>query len=222
MSETGKVSLPTPEQIEEIKERLTERQARKGSLSTEEVELMELLAALEEAQQQLKDETVYALDMQQSAYRLKKELEEAKQQNARWKEAVNALMMGDTEEQQKVILQNMTIEILKKEFSQANEDRSNLADERHELIEEVDALKNKFYEAQQTIARQREARTIDEWHEDFGDVLWWTFPIEEPPYCGSPLDMDWPDYLTHWTPIVIPERKGATSYEPTADDIEKA
>ncbi|WP_052087965.1 hypothetical protein [Paenibacillus wynnii] len=48
------------------------------------------------------------------------------------------------------------------------------------------------------------ARPIDEWHEDFGDVLWWTFPIEEPPYCGTPLDEDWPEYHKHWTPIVIP------------------
>ncbi|WP_211296433.1 hypothetical protein [Paenibacillus donghaensis] len=49
-----------------------------------------------------------------------------------------------------------------------------------------------------------EAKSIDEWHEDIGPVLWWTFPIEEPPYCGSPLDVDWPGYHTHWTPLIIP------------------
>lgn len=49
-------------------------------------------------------------------------------------------------------------------------------------------------------------RTIDEWHEDYGDVLWWKFPIEEPPYCGTPLDDSWPDYHTHWTPIALPEQ----------------
>lgn len=48
-------------------------------------------------------------------------------------------------------------------------------------------------------------RPIDEWHEDFGSVLWWTFPICEPPYCGSPNADDWPDYHTHWTPIILPE-----------------
>jgi hypothetical protein len=48
------------------------------------------------------------------------------------------------------------------------------------------------------------ARPIDEWHEDYGDALWWTFPILESPYCGSPLDSAWPDYHTHWTPLVIP------------------
>ncbi|MBY3621269.1 hypothetical protein HGO21_17095 [Acinetobacter sp. CUI P1] len=48
------------------------------------------------------------------------------------------------------------------------------------------------------------ASPIDEWHEGLGDVLWWTFPIEEPPYCGTPLDADWPEYHTHWTTIVIP------------------
>jgi hypothetical protein len=49
------------------------------------------------------------------------------------------------------------------------------------------------------------ARPIDEWHEDIGDVLWWFFPIEEPPYCGTPNDSDWPgSYLTHWSMIPIP------------------
>ena len=47
---------------------------------------------------------------------------------------------------------------------------------------------------------------IDEWHEDDGVVLWWRFPIVEPPYVGSPLCSDWEeDYYTHWTPIVCPE-----------------
>ncbi|MNW45555.1 hypothetical protein D3C74_228220 [compost metagenome] len=50
-------------------------------------------------------------------------------------------------------------------------------------------------------------RPIDEWGEDYGDVLWWKFPIEEPPYCGTPLDADWPDYHTHWTPINMPVLK---------------
>ncbi|WP_438498587.1 hypothetical protein [Paenibacillus sp. IHBB 3054] len=48
------------------------------------------------------------------------------------------------------------------------------------------------------------ARPINEWYEELSDVLWWKFPIEEPPYCGTPLDADWPDYCTHWTPLVIP------------------
>ena len=49
------------------------------------------------------------------------------------------------------------------------------------------------------------ARPLEEWGEDYGDVLWWKFPIEEPPYVGSPLDEKWPAYHTHWTPIVIPQ-----------------
>ncbi len=50
------------------------------------------------------------------------------------------------------------------------------------------------------------ARPIDEWHEDMGAVLWWRFPVEEPPYCGAPLDTEWvPGYYTHFTPIVVPQ-----------------
>ncbi len=68
--------------------------------------------------------------------------------------------------------------------------------------------KKELAAAEERERRLKEVRHIDEWHEDYGDVLWWTFPIEEPPYCGSPLDSDWPDYHTHWTPIVVPEKEG--------------
>lgn len=67
-------------------------------------------------------------------------------------------------------------------------------------------------------------RPLDEWHEDHGPVMWWFFPITEPPYVGSPLDCGhtvevefrtrgglpiththmvggWPGYHTHWTPL---------------------
>ena len=27
-------------------------------------------------------------------------------------------------------------------------------------------------------------RPLDEWHEDFGSVLWYHLPIQEPPYVG--------------------------------------
>lgn len=45
---------------------------------------------------------------------------------------------------------------------------------------------------------------LEEWHEDDGDCLWWFFPIGEPPYCGSPLDEYFPDYVTHFTRILTP------------------
>ena len=48
------------------------------------------------------------------------------------------------------------------------------------------------------------AKPLEEWHEDIGDVLWWRFPIDEPPYCGTPLDTNWPNYHTHWTFFEIP------------------
>ena len=55
-------------------------------------------------------------------------------------------------------------------------------------------------------ARQPIPRPFEEWHEDYGDALWWRFPLEGPPYVGSPLDEDWVDdgYFTHWTPLPTP------------------
>lgn len=52
------------------------------------------------------------------------------------------------------------------------------------------------------------ARRLEEWHEDIGDCLWWSFPIEEPPYCGTPLDCDFPNYVTHFTKLIIPKMEG--------------
>ena len=52
---------------------------------------------------------------------------------------------------------------------------------------------------------QEPVRPLEEWWEAYGDVLWWKFPSEEPPYVGSPLDENWPGYHTHWTPIPLPE-----------------
>jgi hypothetical protein len=48
------------------------------------------------------------------------------------------------------------------------------------------------------------ARPLSEWHEDLGDVLWWVWPVEESPYCGTPLSSDWPGYHPHWTKFVVP------------------
>lgn len=49
------------------------------------------------------------------------------------------------------------------------------------------------------------ARLAKHWDEDLGDCLWWDFPVEEPPYCGTPLDVDFPKYKTHFTELYIPD-----------------
>lgn len=52
----------------------------------------------------------------------------------------------------------------------------------------------------------------DEWHEDFGNVLWHALPVDEPAYSGTPLDSSWPYEFTdestlRWTyPPQPPER----------------
>lgn len=51
---------------------------------------------------------------------------------------------------------------------------------------------------------ERTVKERDEWCEDDGDVLWWAAPINEPPYVGSPLCSDWPDYPTHFTKLAVP------------------
>ncbi|MGF6356144.1 hypothetical protein ABIE27_004059 [Paenibacillus sp. 4624] len=70
-----------------------------------------------------------------------------------------------------------------------------------------DALKNELEEMRQITSKlltYGKPRSIFEWHEDDGDVLWWQMPVNEPPYCGTPLDLDWPGYHTYWTPLIVP------------------
>lgn len=52
-----------------------------------------------------------------------------------------------------------------------------------------------------------ELHPIEDWHEDDGNVLWWSLPVCEPPYCGTPNDTDFradngEEYFTHFTRIV--------------------
>ena len=53
-------------------------------------------------------------------------------------------------------------------------------------------------------AEKVEAHLAEHWNEDIGDVLWWNFPVEEPPYCGTPLDEHFPKYKTHFSVIDMP------------------
>lgn len=88
----------------------------------------------------------------------------------------------------------------------AEQERDSSRAERKQFNQVYEMLLKRFHAAEAREQKLKEARPIDQWHEDIGDVLWWSFPIEESPYCGSPLDSDWPDYHTHWTPIFVPEK----------------
>jgi hypothetical protein len=57
----------------------------------------------------------------------------------------------------------------------------------------------------------KQARPLAEYHEDQGVVLWWKFPVDEPPYMGTPLDYEWPGYHTHWTPLIVPDAPQAAA-----------
>lgn len=41
----------------------------------------------------------------------------------------------------------------------------------------------------------------EQWDENDGPVLWWRFPVVEPPYSGTPNDPDWPGHPTHYTQL---------------------
>jgi hypothetical protein len=63
-------------------------------------------------------------------------------------------------------------------------------------------IRNLYY-AISIIHSMLAAKPFESWSDDDGVVLWWVFPIQEPPYVGSPLDSEWPGYHTHWTPLPL-------------------
>lgn len=63
---------------------------------------------------------------------------------------------------------------------------------------------NKLEQIDEPQGEKVEAHLAEHWNEDIGNVLWWNFPVEEPPYCGTPLDEHFPKYKTHFTTIDMP------------------
>lgn len=65
---------------------------------------------------------------------------------------------------------------------------------------------------QKVIERILTFRPRDEYGDDDRNVLWWRVPVEEPPFCGTPNDSDWPEgedglpegYYTHWSYLPNP------------------
>jgi hypothetical protein len=72
------------------------------------------------------------------------------------------------------------------------------------LIEGLADGLNLWEAVQKYDARRWQLRPIDEWHEDFGPVMWVQVPTEEAPWCGTPLDSDWPGYHQWW--CALPEQ----------------
>lgn len=66
------------------------------------------------------------------------------------------------------------------------------------------AMRNALPELLKALEEARTPRPKDEWHEDYGDVVWWPrFEgewIGEAAWIGTPNDSDWSGHHTHWTP----------------------
>lgn len=72
------------------------------------------------------------------------------------------------------------------------------------IIEPADARAILAALAPSDAAQAPIAKTLGEYHEDHGNVVWFTWQdgewLGEPSWIGSPNDCDWPGYHTHWTP----------------------
>jgi hypothetical protein len=79
-------------------------------------------------------------------------------------------------------------------------DRSDYKEGYNDASDDIIGIVNQLDEPTKVIAHLAE-----KWHEDIGPVLWWDFPVEEPPYCGTPLDDDFPKYKRHFTELHIPD-----------------
>lgn len=67
------------------------------------------------------------------------------------------------------------------------------------------------------MAKYTTPRPESEWHEDMGSKLWWSFPVEEPPYVGDPRCSNWPEHHppTHFTDLPLPTSPQTDNESPT-------
>lgn len=120
-------------------------------------------------------------------------------------EAGNAILLcseADYDELRTLAARFAAVERERNENAVALVRAARAADERYEYLCKTLAERN---DAVLGLSDLKTPRTLDEWHDDIGPVLWWKLPVDEPPYAGTPLDEDWPDYHTHWTPIPVPD-----------------
>ncbi|MEY8500602.1 hypothetical protein AALF20_22230, partial [Enterococcus avium] len=103
-------------------------------------------------------------------------------------------------------------EIIEKMQNYLNEVETDIENPRSDADDEfVASIKKEVWLKAIQLAKQIDepqkvkARLAKHWDEDLGDCLWWDFPVEEPPYCGTPLDDDFPKYKTHFTELHIPD-----------------
>lgn len=84
------------------------------------------------------------------------------------------------------------------------------------------SLARQLQAAEAKLAELYVVRSLEEWTEEDGPVLWWKFPVTEAPWVGTPHDLGlatrvlvdnvlktpldveiniggWPGYHTHWT-----------------------
>ena len=103
-------------------------------------------------------------------------------------------------------------EIIEKMQNYLNEVETDIENPRSDADDEfVASIKKEVWLKAIQLAKQIDepqkvkARLAKHLDEDLGDCLWWDFPVEEPPYCGTPLDDDFPKYKTHFTELHIPD-----------------
>jgi len=85
-------------------------------------------------------------------------------------------------------------------------------------LQQVEQLVRERNAARKEVERLIEVHPASEWREGYGDVLWWHFPVCEPPIVGSGAAMGTRDrngeptdcrrlqesgWLTHWSRIPV-------------------
>jgi len=105
-----------------------------------------------------------------------------------------------------IVARNLEVVILSDDPLPHNAALSARADARpeeaSEYSEAAELLRDALEDAQREPGQEDHdaMRTLADWHEDDGPVVWWRLPVDEPAWIGTPLDEDWPGYHTHWTP----------------------
>jgi len=64
-----------------------------------------------------------------------------------------------------------------------------------DIVSDQEKVANQLADELNLVKDLKQPRPLAEYREDMGPVLWWKFPIEEPPYVGTPSDLGFSVYV---------------------------
>ena len=96
-------------------------------------------------------------------------------------------------------------------FCWQREARAGVVRKDPKVLYDCDSVREELNLVRAELNSYEKLHPLASWHEDDGPAMWWSLPIQETPYVGSPTDDDFPDFVTHWSKLLVPNEPDGAS-----------